>query len=80
MKNTIAALTLILAGFCTPTYANERPPMDPPSIEKMDTNGDGELQKDELRGPLADDFDKLDLDGSGGLSADEIPEPPAKRR
>ncbi|MDN3678868.1 hypothetical protein QWZ04_00760 [Vibrio tapetis subsp. quintayensis] len=54
--------------------------MDPPSIEKMDTNGDGELQKDELRGPLVDDFDTLDLDESGGLSSDEVPEPPAKRK
>ncbi|WP_353505626.1 hypothetical protein [Vibrio sp. SCSIO 43136] len=62
-------------------YAQDRPPMgEPPSFEEMDTNGDGELQMDELRGPLADQFDQLDTDNSGGLSAQEIPEPPKPRQ
>lgn len=51
-----------------------------PSFEEMDANGDGELQLEELRGPLADDFDKLDADGSGGLSEEEVPPPPPRRQ
>ncbi|MCK9176012.1 MAG: hypothetical protein M0O96_12145 [Desulforhopalus sp.] len=45
----------------------------PPSFDQMDTNSDGHLSKDEVKGPLAKDFDKLDANGDGVLTEDELP-------
>lgn len=70
---TLSALMLSVSSFTV--FSNEQPPR-PPSFEQMDANGDGELSKDEVKGPLADKFDELDADGSGSLSEDELPEPP----
>ncbi|MGR5142042.1 hypothetical protein ACQKPX_10235 [Photobacterium sp. DNB23_23_1] len=78
-KYTLPVLALFLACGSLPTLANERRPA-PPSFEELDTNGDGVLTKDELRGPLLDDFEKFDKDGSGSLSEDELPEPPKGRK
>ena len=50
----------------------------PPTFEELDTNGDGELTRDELKGPLLKDLEKFDADGSGRLSESEIPEPPQR--
>lgn len=49
----------------------------PPSFAEFDLNGDGELTKDELKGPLARDFERFDLDNSNSLTEDELPSPPA---
>ncbi|MDG3085193.1 hypothetical protein P7F88_03385 [Vibrio hannami] len=77
----IIPLSLVLASFFSvQTMANDQPPQgQPPSFEEMDTNGDGELQADEVRGPLADHFDEFDKDSSGGLSEEELPPPPPAR-
>jgi Ca2+-binding EF-hand superfamily protein len=82
MKKTVLTLTaalMMLAGIQTATANEERQP--PPSFEQMDSNGDGELSQDELRGPLLEQFDQLDADGNGTLSEDEMPNmPPPPRR
>ncbi|MEO9275240.1 hypothetical protein ABFY09_10265 [Marinomonas sp. 5E14-1] len=59
--------------------ANQPPPGEPPSFQELDKNSDNLLTKDELRGPLLDDFDRFDADGSGSLSEGEMPEPPQHR-
>ncbi|MDV7103389.1 DUF1566 domain-containing protein [Vibrio sp. TH_r3] len=41
----------------------------------MDTNNDGYLSQQELKGPLAKDFTKIDSNNDGLISKDEIPEP-----
>jgi hypothetical protein len=48
----------------------------PPSFAEFDINGDKELTKDELKGPLARDFERFDLDKSNSLTEDELPKPP----
>ncbi len=47
-----------------------------PSFAEFDLNGDGELTKDEIKGPLARDFERFDLDNSNSLTEDELPTPP----
>ena len=52
----------------------------PPSAESMlkmlDEDEDGKLSKEEVRGPLADNFDEIDLDSDGYLSKKELEEKP----
>lgn len=79
MNKITTALLLLTSTFALQACAESREgPREMPSFEEMDANGDGELQLEELRGPLADDFDKLDADGSGGLSEEEVPPPPPR--
>lgn len=82
MNKSITTLLLLSCCFMSQhASANERPPEgEPPSFDEMDQNGDGELQQDELRGPLVRDFDQLDSDQSGGLSQQELPPPPPRRQ
>ena len=81
MKTVLSTLclplitTATLALFSAQSLA-EQPPREPPSFEQLDMNGDGVLTKDEVRGPLENDFDRFDKDGSGSLTEDELPEPP----
>ncbi|USD67781.1 DUF1566 domain-containing protein [Vibrio sp. SCSIO 43136] len=44
----------------------------------LDRNNDGKLSRQEVRGPLAQDFDRLDRNGDGYLTEDEIPAPPSR--
>ncbi|MFT5780589.1 MAG: hypothetical protein ACI837_003552 [Crocinitomicaceae bacterium] len=41
-------------------------------MEQMDANGDNQLEKSEVRGPLLNDFDRLDSDGDGYISLQEL--------
>ncbi|RBP79439.1 EF-hand domain-containing protein [Marinomonas rhizomae] len=66
-----------LALFSISSMASEQPPREPPSFQELDKNGDRLLTKEELRGPLLDDFGRLDLDKSGALTEDELPAPPS---
>ncbi|MFK7786479.1 MAG: YHYH protein [Crocinitomicaceae bacterium] len=52
-------------------------------MAEMDANNDGRLSKDEVRGPLQEDFDRFDKNNDGYLTLDELsnlPPPPAGRR
>lgn len=44
----------------------------PGRMARMDANGDGKLQKEELPPPLQDRFDQLDADGDGAVDAAEL--------
>lgn len=82
MKKNSVLLSLLCAAtvFVTSaSFAADKPndqPGPPPSFEQLDTNGDGQLSKEELKGPLLNDFDRFDANGDGFLSQDELPEPP----
>ncbi|MGO3346154.1 MAG: hypothetical protein ACTIM4_12900 [Marinomonas sp.] len=83
-KMTVAVLLPVitastLALFSLDSMANEKS-RTPPTFSQMDANGDGVLTKDEVKGPLADDFDRIDADGSGDITEDELPAPPTGRK
>jgi Ca2+-binding EF-hand superfamily protein len=41
-------------------------------IERLDTNKDGKVSKDEAKGPLAENFDRFDLNKDGYLDKEEM--------
>ncbi|MBO6782057.1 MAG: efflux RND transporter periplasmic adaptor subunit [Alphaproteobacteria bacterium] len=43
-----------------------------PQAQALDANGNGTLEKDEARGPVAANFDKIDTDGNGALDGAEL--------
>ena len=63
MKFATVLLSLAIALPLTATAA-QRP-------QRMDTNGDGKISRDEWKGP-ADMFDKLDTNHDGYISRDEM--------
>jgi len=46
----------------------------PPSFSDMDTNGDGVLTSDELKGPMQRDFSQIDADNDGSVTESELDE------
>lgn len=50
------------------------------AIAKMDTDGDGMLSEDEVKGPLKKDFSKIDTDGDGYITEDELQNAPKPQR
>lgn len=46
----------------------------------MDANEDGKLSKEEVKGPLKNDFTKIDTDEDGFLSKEEIEQVPKPER
>jgi len=44
-------------------------------LQTMDTNGDGKLEKSEVRGPLRADFEKVDRNKDGYLTLEELTPP-----
>ncbi|WP_276167908.1 EF-hand domain-containing protein [Zobellia alginiliquefaciens] len=78
----IATAVLGLATIQT-GYAQEdrkEPPSATELMEKMDANEDGKLSKDELKGPIKNDFDTIDKDEDGFLSLEELENAPKPKR
>ena len=49
-------------------------------ITEMDANEDGKLAKDELKGPLKENFAKIDTDEDGFISEEEFDKAPKPKR
>ncbi|CAM4089364.1 CREC-EF hand family protein [Zobellia nedashkovskayae] len=79
----IATATLTLITIQT-GFAQEKGKQEPPSatelIKEMDANEDGKLSKDELKGPIKNDFATIDTDEDGFLSLEELKNAPKPKR
>lgn len=92
MKNTIlklAFLTLSISLLTScKTKAQEkgsRPEGNqPPTVEEtfktMDEDEDGKLSKEEVKGPLKNDFAKIDMDEDGFITKEELEKAPKPKR
>lgn len=49
-------------------------------IEEMDSNEDGKLSKDEIKGRLKKDFDRIDTDEDGFITEKEFEKAPKPKR
>lgn len=49
-------------------------------LKEMDTNEDGKLSEDEVKGPLKNDFSKIDTNEDGFLSNEELENAPKPER
>lgn len=83
-KNTLKT-GLILAMFVTlaTTAMNaqsrggkQEPPTYAKLLEEMDANEDGKLAKDEVKGPLKENFSEIDTDEDGFISEEEFENAP----
>lgn len=54
----------------------KEPPTYAQLVKELDANEDGKLAKEELKGPLKDDFDKVDTDEDGFISEAEFKKAP----
>ena len=54
----------------------QQPPSTEELIKMMDSNKDGKLSKEEVKGPLKDDFSKIDTNKDGFLTKAELDKAP----
>jgi Ca2+-binding EF-hand superfamily protein len=91
LKIAVTILSIVLFASCKSSSDSEsndstskRSQNGKPSVEnlmaEMDANKDGKLSKDEVKGPLADDFSKIDTDEDGFLSKEELKNAPKPER
>jgi EF hand len=70
----LAALLSVSAAFAQEPTQQQPAGTESMDYTKLDTNGDGNVSKDEARADatLSAKFDKLDADKNGSLSSDEL--------
>lgn len=77
--------SLLFTISCKAQQSNNRQERrEPPSIgeifKQMDENEDGQLSKEEVKGPLKDMFSEIDVNEDGFLSKEEIEKAPKPER
>ena len=87
---TVAIVFGIVLFMSTNSYAqsqNRKERKEPPTfselLKELDKNEDGKLSKDEIKGPLKEDFSKVDTDEDGFITEEEFknaPKPERKKR
>jgi len=56
------------------------PPAFSELLKEMDKNEDGKLSKEELKGPLKENFSKVDTDEDGFITEEEFKKAPKPKR
>ena len=60
--------------------SEKQPPSFSQLLKEMDANEDGKLAKDEIKGPLKNDFAKIDTDKDGFITEKELKKAPKPER
>ncbi len=77
---TIVVMSISSFGQSQNRQDRKKPPTFSELLEKMDANEDGKLSKDELKGPLKDNFAKVDSDEDGFITEEEFKKAPKPKR
>ena len=77
---TIVVMSISSFGQSQIRQDRKKPPTFSELLEKMDANEDGKLSKDELKGPLKDNFAKVDSDEDGFITEEEFKKAPKPKR
>ncbi|WP_205692160.1 EF-hand domain-containing protein [Cellulophaga sp. Z1A5H] len=87
MKNKVIQLGVMGVFLLMFSYGNaqekgkgKKPPTFTELLEKMDKNDDGMLSKDEVKGPLKDNFAEIDTDEDGYITEEEMKKAPKPER
>ena len=86
INNLMLSTLLMVFGMLTSNAQSREkgqpktPPTATETLKKMDANEDGKLSKDEVKGPLKDDFTKIDTDEDGFISKKELEKAPKPKR
>ena len=70
-KKVLAIGTLALA-LAAPSYAAAQQDQGGPAFQRLDTNNDGQISRDEAQVPRDARFDRMDLDGDGAITKAEF--------
>ena len=80
LKTGLLFAMLVAFGTVTANAQSKGERKEPPTatelLKQMDKDEDGQLSKDEVKGPLKDDFDKIDTDEDGFLTEEELENAP----
>ncbi|WP_151894692.1 EF-hand domain-containing protein [Patiriisocius marinistellae] len=91
MKSINLKRGVLVALFCLAfvTFSNAQkqrgndrkaPPTFAELVEELDANEDGKLAKDELKGPLKENFTEIDTDEDGFITEKEFKDAPKPKR
>lgn len=79
-----AVVTILGCSSTEKTSQNEpvggAPPSTDETFARFDSNKDGKLSSDEVKGPLKKDFAKIDTNGDGFISKEELNKAPKRNR
>ena len=80
LKTGLLFAVLVAFGTVTANAQSKGERKEPPTatelLKQMDKDEDGQLSKEEVKGPLKDDFDKIDTDEDGFLTEEELEKAP----
>ncbi|MFD2916156.1 EF-hand domain-containing protein [Psychroserpens luteus] len=67
-------------SFAQQDRQGKKPPTFKELLKEMDKDEDGQLSKDEVKGPLKDEFKTIDTDEDGFISKKEFEKAPKPKR
>ncbi|SNR46312.1 EF hand [Maribacter sedimenticola] len=80
LKTGLLFAIMIALGTLAATAQSKGERREPPTfkelLEQMDKDEDGQLSKDEVKGPLQKDFDKIDANEDGFINEEELKNAP----